>query len=60
MSYESMALEVLVSQSLTCGRLPRRRRAALRNALQSLRRPLTELEEQAMKVAGIDPAELDK
>lgn len=60
MSYQAIALEVLVFQSLACGGLSRRRRAAFCNGLRSLRRPLTELEEQAMEVAGIDPAELAK
>jgi hypothetical protein len=56
-SYE-IPISVLTSQALTAGGLTRRRRAALRDGLRSLQRPLTKLERQAMEAAGIDAAEV--
>ena len=58
MNSSVIPIEVLVSQAITAGGLSRRRRAALRDGIRSLHRPLTEAERQAMEAAGIDPAEV--
>jgi hypothetical protein len=58
MNSSGIPIEVLVSQALTAGGLSRRRRAALRDGIRSLHRPLTAMERQAMEAAGIDAAEV--
>jgi hypothetical protein len=59
MNSSGIPIKVLVSQALSDGRLSRRRRAALRDSILSLRRPLRESEKRAMEVTSIDPAEVD-
>ena len=59
MNSSGIPIKALVSQALSDGGLSRRRRAALRDSIRSLRRPLRESEKRAMEVTGIDPAEVD-